>query len=370
MTQLPGQFGVAPKRWSFLLPRLEDELLSSWLTRAAHAHGTGPHSFCAQIYPHAQIWTRDIDRSVSDELIGQIAASVKADPAAIVGASLRPIAERLAGRVPAPTSSDVPFLLRVGVLHRTRTLHGLQYCPACLAAPPTFYRRAWRIGFVTACANHAILLHDGCPRCDAPVVPQRAPIGKIGRCHICKYELAGAPHIPADSSLLAFQNALMGYLLEGRDGIVSWDVDPFCALRTLVAVATPRPVLNALCERFQIERPADTEQRLVFEHVRGSMRRALLSIVNAWTASWPDRFIAVAQDAGLTRRSFQRRSMPPALAAAVAELLAGQTRRRPPWASILNDRLMRRLRRRDKTAWRTLHARRALAGRAIPPDSP
>ncbi len=107
-----------------------------------------------------------------------------------------------------------------------------------------------------------------------------------------------------------------------------------------------------------------------FETARLEARSAWLAILAAWTEEWPTRFVETAAEAALTRLSFRRRECPPALAAAVARLPPGEHRRRAPWSSILKDATMRRLRRRDKAAWRALHAKRALLNRAVSPSEP
>lgn len=356
-----------PTHWTFRTPRLPDELLSSWLTRAAHAHGAGPHSFCAIHYPGFEVWARDIDRSASNDLVALIAASSRNAIRDVEAATLASIADGFAPHSRAPISGNTSLVLSSGLYHRTRTLHGLQYCPRCLESGAAYFQRTWRIGFVVACPEHGVVLKDSCPACDAPLAPHRAPIGLIRRCHACESDLVETEIIEADEETLAFQQMLLRRVAGNPGGALDpWALAPFTTLRTLLAVTTARPVLRTLSRHFGLPDIPEPSVRMEFETSRVGIRSAWLALIATWTAEWPAQFVEAAAEAGLTRQSFSRHCCPPALAAAVNRLATGQKRNRPPWSSILNDATMRRLRRKDRSAWRALHARRALVGRAVP----
>lgn len=66
-----------------------DELLSSFLSRCARAHGMRPTVFCAfHLHPHA-VWNRDIDRSASPALMKSIADKAHLQLRDIVSMTLR-----------------------------------------------------------------------------------------------------------------------------------------------------------------------------------------------------------------------------------------------------------------------------------------
>ena len=64
---------------------MEGELLSGYLSRTAHGHGSTPGSFCRRHLPDSWYFTRDVDRGVASahhrriaELAGLTVEAVKA----------------------------------------------------------------------------------------------------------------------------------------------------------------------------------------------------------------------------------------------------------------------------------------------------
>lgn len=86
----------------------------------------------------------------------------------------------------------------------------LQFCPLCLSEPEVYYRKSWRISFITVCTKHHCQLHDRCPECGSAVTPlkndsqdKRTPyLGLLCRCSNCKLDLRKAPVQEANSSVL------------------------------------------------------------------------------------------------------------------------------------------------------------------------
>ena len=74
---------------------LGDESLSSWLVRAALAHGCEPAVLAGWLCPSARIWTTDVDRGVAAEHRAVLARASGIETKAIEGASLAPIVGRL-----------------------------------------------------------------------------------------------------------------------------------------------------------------------------------------------------------------------------------------------------------------------------------
>src|SRR5690349_18363038 len=50
-----------------------DELLSSWLTRLSLAHGLQPRAFCTILWPTKPIWTGDLDRRATPDMLSILA---------------------------------------------------------------------------------------------------------------------------------------------------------------------------------------------------------------------------------------------------------------------------------------------------------
>lgn len=360
-------------RWAFRLPPLEGELLSSCLARNAYAHGTAPQRFLELFWPREAVWNRDFDRdpaalgrpgeaatSWMAEIAGQLCIPVES----VRRATLQEWRGALGGpRLPA--RGDTPLLLSAGVHHRTRRLHGLQYCPGCLGETPAYYRRAWRLGFAVVCGKHGHALSDACQGCGAPVIPHRTLL-RLTDCHSCGASLTragGRGRVP--DGVAQLQRGLLG-MLDCVKGVQvgPWATpDAFGGVRVLLAVSAARRVQQALRGILGLETapPLQSGQRVRFEQSRIAVRIAALETVAAWIDNWPAAFREGAHAAHLTQGSFARSQPDETLAAEVARLPVSVKRRRPSYVPILDDPALRRLRRRDPGAYRTARAERILS---------
>lgn len=354
--------------WAFRLPPIEGELLSSCLARNALAHGVSPQRFLELFWPGEATWNRDFDRDPAALArpgkagvgwIKEIAGCLGIPADELRQASLQGWRHLLGGERPSPRG-DTPMLLSVGVYHRTRLRHGLQYCPQCLGEGTPYYRRAWRLAFAVACCEHGIVLLDACPRCDAPVVPHRA-MACLTDCHACGASLVGAGgggDVPARVARL--QQGLVALLSPGsRDGTVSsWAArDTFDGVRALLAVSAARSVQRELRATLGLAAIAFPHApRLRFEQSRIGVRIACLDTVAAWLANWPVSFRSAAAAAALTQGSFRRVRLNGKIAAEVTKLPVGVPRRRPVYVPILMTSVLRRLRRKDPGAYRMARA--------------
>lgn len=365
--------------WTRRLPPLPNELLTSCLARNAYAHGSSPYRFLALFWPGDPVRERDFDRHPGAlgrggrsqaDWTADIAGQLHAPVAAVEAATLQGLREVLAGRH-AKARGDTPLLLSAGVHHRTRRRHGLQFCTDCLAEGTPYYRRTWRLGFVVICEAHGDrLLRDACPHCDAPVVPHRSMASRMTDCHSCGRPLIAGQARDEKRRLsggaLSLQRALLAQL-EGKAGaqVGPWpDRAMFDGVRALIAVSAPRRVQAALRDALGLAAALPGQGRLRFEQSRIGARGPWLDTVAAWLAEWPGSFRAGAHGAGLTQRSFARWRLPEALAVEV-ERLPGGIRRDRTWVPVLDEPILRRLRR-DPSAYRALRAQRILAalGRA------
>lgn len=355
-------------RWAFRLPPLEGELLSSCLARNAYAHGTAPQRFLELFWPREAMWNRDFDRNPAAlgrpgkagvDWLAEIAERLGVSADVVRRATLQEWREALAGER-LPSRGDTPLLLSAGVHHRARRLHGLQYCPECLGEGTAHYRRTWRLGFVVACEAHGHALVDSCPHCDAPVVPHRAPT-RLTDCHACGAALTragGGKRVP--DVAIRLQRGLLALLDgAGEARVGPWTTrDAFVGVRTLLAVSAARPVHQALRNVLRLGAAVFPDaERLRFERLRVGLRAACLETAAAWADDWPASFREGAFAAGLTRCSFARAHLDGALAAEVARLPAGATRRHPTYVPLLEDPVLRRLRRCNPSAYRAARAR-------------
>jgi len=368
--------------WVHRLAPLPGELLSSCLVRSALAHGTTPGRFLRLFWQGDPIWERDFDRAPAalrrtrraahgPDWLDDVAARLGVTRGAVEDATLTPWRVRLGGPSLA-ACSDTPLVLSAGIRHR-RTRHALQFCPDCLAEGTPHFRRTWRLGFVVGCEAHGRALLDACPHCDAPVMPHRTMTGRLADCHLCGRGLDKPPHAPEraplPASVVALQQGLSRVLRGGGPGLPGpWPGrDAFDAVRALLAASATEPVTGRLRPALGLDgRGAPRAGRLRFEQVRLDARVPHLETVAAWLADWPRAFRHGADAARLTQRAFVRRRLPPALAAEVARLDPGRAYDRS-WKPILEEPVLRRLRRTDKAAYRQLRAQRCRSAWKIDP---
>lgn len=191
--EVPGAEGLSGKLWPVHIKPLEDELLSSWLVRLARAHGLRLHTFCDLAWWHKAIWNRDIDKSADEEIL-RVLSEKTATPIERVRQTTLAAYE---GWLYEKHNSygNTRWIMPVGVYHRTRKRPGLQYCPMCLREDEDpYFRRRWRLAFVTLCERHGRLLLDRCPRCRAPVNFHRNQVDmkSITVCFGCGFDLCKA----------------------------------------------------------------------------------------------------------------------------------------------------------------------------------
>ncbi len=98
--------------------------------------------------------------------------------------------------------------------------------PYSLAEGDPYFRRSWRLAFITSCVKHRIQLLDRCPICNEPVNYRKGisgslhnpPIGNLTLCHSCKTDLRDADFdsIPSTSNTeIDFQNSLVRTIQNG-----------------------------------------------------------------------------------------------------------------------------------------------------------
>ena len=181
----------------------QDEILSSWLVRLAFANGFPLHTFYSSLLSYkAPIWSRDIDRHPSMELLKVLESHTHKSIIALQALTFSSYEGVLFEQL--PMNGDAPWLLPAGVFHRTRLRAGMQFCPLCIQNDPVpYYRRCWRLALYPICGHHNCLMHQSCPFCHSPVIFHRHGIGRsketpddaLRLCHHCGFYLGGADQI-------------------------------------------------------------------------------------------------------------------------------------------------------------------------------
>jgi hypothetical protein len=306
------------ERWRFAPEPLADELLSSYLARAALLYGSTPYRFCAYHFSSTQLWNRDIDRSAPTHLLDQIAGLSGVDLAILRRGMLPRFFEF------AKSRGTWPWVNGVGIYHRKRRRHGLAFCGHCLRENG-YFRRAWRFSVVTMCAIHECSLRDGCPSCDAPLAPHRQTL-QLNLCAECGADLrAGIVAEPNGSSLFSRLQVVLQPAFQGAPVILGGRLvdaaDVLRGSRLLVGVLARAHLRRGAGEDIALLR---TGASVGLERARVPARQALLAPLGRVLVSWPTSFQKVSSALEIRQTAFPLNLVLPTwLAEEVARLPPG-----------------------------------------------
>lgn len=312
-----GAAGLSGTVWPLHLKPKDDELLSSWIVRLARAHSLRLHTFCDIAWRRKPMWNRDIDRSADTEILTTL-ATMTAIPLIRVRQTTLASYEGFLFERHDPHGEN-PWLLPAGVYHRIRRCFGVQFCPECLRADAEpYFRRRWRLAFITLCEVHRVLLLDRCPRCRSPITFHRVVLeeASIASCSGCGCDLRDSRSQPITRDpYLRYMAAQQDWLQAEHRGYVHVSgigkVDSllfFQGLRILVRVVysqstKERAFVRAVARHFSLE----LVTRRVVDHPDQFERRDLkarhqgMCCVALLLERWPERFLSLAKEAGLTR---------------------------------------------------------------------
>ena len=293
-----------------------DELFSSWLARLSAAYSLKTRSFCGLLTGKSMEFAGDLDGIAGEPLRCLLAARTGYDTAQMAAKhSLTGFAGTLFPRL-AP-SKGTPWVLPLGPFHHLRP--ALQYCPLCLAQPPVYYRRAWRLSLFGVCPQHGVKLRHVCPGCASPVHPFKSEvrwgIGRLGLCPRCGLDLSRIVAEPADGADLNLARELR-FALDQNTPLVNAPgrVDLrayFEGLGLLCARLLRRQPRLARWRQLAAEAAGITSlPGPVRRHVGNGFdslpdptdRQAVLRTAHWLLGAWPDRFLEVAH-AAQTRTS-------------------------------------------------------------------
>ncbi len=300
-----------------LLPRhvkpQRDELLSSWLTRLSLAHGLQPRTFGSLLWPAKAIWTGDIDRRATPEMLSILAQKTAMSPRQVLATTLRAYAGRLWEEGGLTRSRH--WLLLGTIQGQRRARPGLQYCPQCLRADATpYFRRCWRLGFVTVCTDHHCYLLDRCPACSDPVNFHLLPYDTdtITRCYQCQLDFVGVESRALDTSeghqrLATFQTLLLKALANGWYPLAENQMvrlpDYLRVVRHLGCFLLTHRDADAQRARFcrRLDQPYfipcwPASKAWALEGLSVTDRFRLLLLLAWWLEDWPEQFITVCLD--------------------------------------------------------------------------
>ena len=322
-----------------------------------------PYRFTSFHCSGIAVWNRDIDRSATNELIAQVSRGCGVGVDRLIEMTLRKFAMLLGAPDMAHATglAVTPWINALGIYHRVRRRHGMQFCPRCLAEDGT-YKTIWRLAFMTVCPIHHCELLDGCPHCDAQVAFHRNDALYM-HCHQCGRSMLSpsseGAHIADDiGALLRFQGALLsarehGDYMLGDEGIATPDF--FKGMSALFSIA--KTGIRTDCARTNRLDPSyrsfPTER---IELLRVAARARQCGLLAQFLEDWPDRFLDFAERQRLTQRCLPS-AAPSWVRKAVNALPVGSSRTRSV-AMVAPIRLQLRALHRSKcVGWRTERAR-------------
>jgi len=214
----PGSGRVA-SIWAVPVPIFPDEIISSWLVRAALTQGCDPLVLTGELWPKWRIWTVDIDRSIPEDRLKILCVISGISADIFHSAMLYPIIQQIYRGSP-PVKAVWPWILSLGK-RNTKLRSGLQYCPHCLAEDnKPYYRIQWRFAWHTGCETHQCRLYDCCWHCGAPIEPHRllAEDQTVSICASCKVDLDRADTKSWNDEAKSFQLET-DRILQGECGV-------------------------------------------------------------------------------------------------------------------------------------------------------
>ena len=148
----------------------EDEIFSSWLLRIAISNGFYLHEFIKrQLKVNGEVMTRDVDKAPFPSLVRQLAVQSGHLEDDIRAMHLSAFTGELSESVNVKGKS--PWVLPLGLYHRTRKRAYCVYCPICLRNDPVkYFRKKWRLAFVGLCDIHHCMLRDTCWHCQTNIL--------------------------------------------------------------------------------------------------------------------------------------------------------------------------------------------------------
>lgn len=306
--------GLSGNLWPVHLKPLPDELLSSWLVRLAHGHGLKLQTFSSMVFGRDKsIWNRDIDKLAPDWLIDRIAECSGASKQAVLDTTLKSYEGSLYEH--HQPNGNTRWLLPLGVYHRIRRGHGLQYCPRCLeedAAP--YFRKRWRLGFSVMCTKHDCYLQDACPQCLSPLAPHRADMrgrqyfprmGLNAHCWKCGFDLRLAQVTEVKDGASARLQLQLEFVL--KHGYADWAGNPampslvfFEGLRALIAGITSRQTQEHLVRSAKLMGiDLSGWPRTGLEMASLPQRLELIRLLVIVLEDWPSNFISLVHECKL-----------------------------------------------------------------------
>lgn len=190
------------------IPR-NDELLSSWLIRAAFDWGCDPLSFTSIVWPSYRVWTIDRDRGIPEKRLARLCQEFDVNNDAIERLFLYQLVCTTTNHK-LTKNNYWPWVIPYGLRNRS-SLGAIQFCPKCIRETSSAYiKRRWRMAWNTVCAHHMCTLIDSCPNCFKPLQIQQILLvdRSLVHCVYCNHSVDFKKTCDVDSTYLKAQTLM------------------------------------------------------------------------------------------------------------------------------------------------------------------
>lgn len=300
---------------------MPDELVSSYLTRVAKGYGLTNHYLGRCLIGHQPLWNRDIDKLAPKNLLHAISLRLNIPIQQVKNMCLSSYRN---GILSAYNShGNTPHILPLRVYHRLHLSPGLQFCPLCLKSDETpYYRKSWRLSFITICTKHRCRLLDSCPHCKLPINFHRNEDKKlrITECYQCKKPITKCSAVPigetqADAEIFNCQETIEKgirakkiRLASTKTVAISSYLDVYRQIaRSIGRFIRERNVKKVLDKRYKITINSPTlKPKVTFETASVEQRFELFRVAASLLADWPHRFLDFSYQNELWSTDFTR----------------------------------------------------------------
>ncbi|AZR82960.1 TniQ family protein [Thiomicrospira sp. S5] len=296
-------------------PPFKDELMTSWIARNALLYGMKPTQLATLITKDVESWKSDLDVFLNEKRMSSILERTGLNETQIRRLPFYGSCEYFYNQT--GKTNQVKWVMPIGIRQTGKKLFSLQYCPCCLAedGDRPYFRKHWRLGFMTACPYHSVQLHDRCPKCHSPIDLKRLqkheeevlyhPLD-IVHCSKCGFDLRETEFVPTSSDEYEINriNLLQSSLGYGHAGDLEFNYSNlyFEGIRRLLSflVCSPKGEklfmhlrqdlgLQQIYHRELIGRNVEPERLNI------NLRRTGLIMIYCLLQDWPEGFIKVCK---------------------------------------------------------------------------
>lgn len=218
-------------------------------------------------------------------------------------------------------TTQVKWVMPLGVRTRKKSF-GLQYCPCCLIEDGNqpYFRKNWRLGFITCCLFHSVQLHDKCPKCYHPIgfkKPKKSDNkilyhpANIVHCSKCDFDLRHTKYKQVSKeeyeiNRINFLQATLGY---GQAGNLEFNYSNlyFEGIRRLLSflVCSPKGESTFMFLRAELGLYQPYHREILGHNIEPErldvcMRRTGLLMVYHLLQDWPENFVEACHKSNAT----------------------------------------------------------------------